>query len=106
MGFLALCLAVAGIGGVVTSTSVDTWYRALAKPVFMPPGDLFGPVWTVLYAMMAIAAWLVWRRVGWRGWALPLFVAQLDHFPLGWTRGPGPLPLPTTHRWYPWGGWE
>lgn len=75
--FLAVCFAVAGIGGAVTATSVDTWYPTLAKPAFTPPDAVFGPVWTVLYAMMALAAWLVWRRVGWQDWALYLFFAQL-----------------------------
>ena len=75
--FLAVCFAVAGIGGAVTATSVDTWYPTLAKPAFTPPDRLFGPVWTVLYAMMALAAWLVWRQVGWQASALLLFFAQL-----------------------------
>ena len=45
------------------------WYRALAKPDWTPPGWVFGPAWTVLYLLMATAAWWVWRRVG---WTLPL----------------------------------
>jgi tryptophan-rich sensory protein len=77
LAFLAICFAVAGIGGAVTRTSVDTWYPMLAKPAFTPPAWVFAPVWTALYAMMALAAWLVWRRVGWQGWALVLFFAQL-----------------------------
>ena len=77
LGFLALCFAVAGIGGAVTATSVETWYRTLMKPAFTPPDRVFGPVWTTLYAMMALAAWLVWRRIGWRDQALRLFFAQL-----------------------------
>lgn len=59
--FVALCLAVAAIGGAVTATSVGSWYAGLAKPSFNPPGWVFGPVWTVLYFMMAFAAWRVWR---------------------------------------------
>jgi translocator protein len=77
LAFLAVCFVVAGIGGAVTRTSVDTWYPTLAKPAFTPPDWVFGPVWTVLYAMMALAAWLVWRRTGWQGWALTLFFVQL-----------------------------
>jgi translocator protein len=77
IGLLALCFAVAGIGGWVTATSVESWYPTLAKPGFTPPDRVFGPVWSVLYAMMALAAWLVWRRVGWSDRALALFVAQL-----------------------------
>lgn len=75
--FLAVCFAVAGIAGMVTATSVDTWYPTLAKPAFTPPDRVFGPVWTALYAMMALAAWLVWRRVGRQGWGLYLFLVQL-----------------------------
>lgn len=49
------------IGGVATASSVSTWYVALRKPPFTPPSWVFGPVWTTLYAMMGVAAWLVWR---------------------------------------------
>ncbi len=77
--FLVLCLLVGGIGGAITSSSVDTWYQTLQKPVFNPPDWLFAPVWTSLYIMMAIAAWRVWRRVGLRtGWmAFSVFFLQL-----------------------------
>lgn len=77
--FLALCLAVSAIGGAVTATSVGTWYRTLAKPPFNPPDWIFAPVWTVLFFMMAVAAWRVWRRDGLRParWALALFGLQL-----------------------------
>lgn len=60
---LVACFAVAGVGGWFTSQSVGTWYQGLDKPTWTPPGSLFGPVWTVLYCMMAVALWLVWRRV-------------------------------------------
>ncbi len=76
-GFVALCFAVAAIGGAVTATSAQTWYPKLAKPAFTPPDWLFGPVWTTLYAMMAVSAWLSWRRVGLGHLALGLFFAQL-----------------------------
>ena len=74
-----LCFAAAGIGGIATSRSVGTWYQGLAKPSWNPPGWVFGPVWTVLYAMMAVAAWLVWRDKGLAGARLPLalFAVQL-----------------------------
>ena len=78
--FVLICQAAGGIGGLFTATSVGTWYAALRKPPYNPPGWIFGPVWTVLYALMGVAAWLVVRR----GWdsvavkaALAAFVAQL-----------------------------
>lgn len=78
-GFVALCLAVAAAGGAVTATSVDTWYAALDKPALNPPNWVFGPVWTLLYLMMALAAWRVWRLAGVRGAraALGLWALQL-----------------------------
>lgn len=46
----------------MTAASVGDWYQGLAKPPFTPPDWLFGPVWSVLYLMMAISAWRIWRR--------------------------------------------
>jgi translocator protein len=82
--FLAVCLAVMAIGGAVTSTTVDTWYQTLEKPDFAPPDWVFGPVWTVLYIMIAVAGWLVWRRAGIGNLAQGLFAAQLA-LNLAWT---------------------
>lgn len=62
--FLAAVAAVAVIGSLATIGNVDGWYADADKPGFTPPNWLFGPVWTVLYVMMAVAAWLVWRRGG------------------------------------------
>ena len=78
-GFAAACLAVAAVGGAVTSLPVDGWYRDLTKPAFNPPDWLFAPVWTALYLTMALAAWRVWRHrpSARRRTALRLFVAQL-----------------------------
>ena len=77
--FLALCFAVSGISHVVTADSVGTWYAALNKPSFNPPNWIFAPVWTSLYAMMAVAAWRVWRAGGLEQAAgsLTLFGVQL-----------------------------
>lgn len=77
--FIALSFGAAFIGGLFTSASVDGWYRTLPKPAWTPPGWLFGPVWTLLYLAMAIAAWLVWRQHSFAKVtaALSLFIVQL-----------------------------
>ncbi len=56
-----------------------SFYATLVLPAWAPPAGVFGPAWTLLYAMMAIAAWLVWRERGWRGArpALWLYLVQL-----------------------------
>jgi tryptophan-rich sensory protein len=74
--FVAASFAAAALGGLATAGSVRDWYPTIAKPAWTPPSWLFGPVWTILYAMMGVAAWLVWRRVGWSG-ALVWFGVQL-----------------------------
>ena len=53
-----------------------TWYAALNKPAWNPPAWVFGPAWTLLYTLMAVAAWLVWKRNGWRR-PLQLYLVQL-----------------------------
>lgn len=60
-------LVVAFLSGIATARSVRDWYPALNKPFFTPPSWLFGPVWTVLYVMMGVALYLVWRE----GWTRP-----------------------------------
>ncbi|MCC4606208.1 tryptophan-rich sensory protein [Xanthomonas campestris pv. badrii] len=77
-GWLALCYAIAGVGAAA-SIQAASFYAELQRPVWAPPGWLFGPVWTVLYGMMAVSVWLVWRRGGWTEarMALALFVVQL-----------------------------
>ncbi|WP_435020348.1 TspO/MBR family protein [Tundrisphaera sp. TA3] len=96
-GFVALCFAVAGLGGYWSSRGLGPWYDGLAKPAWTPPGWLFGPVWTALYLAMAVAAWLVWRRgpSPARQGSLVLFGVQLA-LNLAWSgiffalRSPGP----------------
>lgn len=58
---LLLTFTAAGLGGLVTAPAVRGWYRTLDFPPFQPPSWVFGPVWTVLYVLMAVAAWRVWR---------------------------------------------
>ena len=78
LAWLALCFTAAGIGAVA-SVNASAFYQQLARPPWAPPGWLFGPVWSVRYLCMAIAAWIVWRIGGWRAatGALTLFVIQL-----------------------------
>lgn len=69
---LVLCFGAAGIGGAVTSPQIGNWYATLSKPSWNPPNWVFGPVWSVLYLCMAVAAWLVWRQKGLAGAGGPL----------------------------------
>ena len=75
-GWLLLCFAAASPGAVFMP---GEWYAALNKPAWNPPGWVFGPVWSALYTMMAVAAWLVWRQAGFTAARGPLlaFLAQL-----------------------------
>jgi translocator protein len=75
-GFIIVCLAVGAIGGAVTAQAVIEWYPTLNKPSWNPPSWLFAPVWTILYVMMAAAAWLVWKQGNSRT-ALILWGSQL-----------------------------
>lgn len=59
---LIIPFVAATIGGVATNRSLFGWYRRLRKPTWNPPDAVFGPVWTLLFATMGLASWLVWRR--------------------------------------------
>ena len=76
---IVICLLVGVIGSFFTTSSIANWYTTLNKPNFSPPNWLFGPVWTALYTIMAVAVWLVWKRGGFAGQrvALLLFLLQL-----------------------------
>jgi len=75
-GWLAVSFAAGWMG---SQFRPDAWYESLAKPAWNPPNGIFGPVWSVLYVAMGVAAWLVWRREGFReaSAALVLFIVQL-----------------------------
>ncbi len=77
--WLLICFAVAATASIFTAKAIPVWYASLAKPPYTPPNQLFGPVWTVLYTLMAIAAWMIWKQpksVA-RLRAILLFCAQL-----------------------------
>jgi len=79
IAFIAISFAVAALGSVATAGNVDGWYADAAKASWNPPNGIFGPVWTILYTAISVAAWLVWRerhRVNVRP-ALTLYVVQL-----------------------------
>lgn len=59
---LGIALGVGALGAWTTEPNVSVWYAGLNRPAFAPPHWLFGPVWTVLYILMAVAAWLVWLQ--------------------------------------------
>ena len=73
----AMCFTAAALGSWATVPELRAWYPALRKPRWNPPNRVFGPVWTVLYLAMAIAAWLVWRTGAEVSAALVVFAVQL-----------------------------
>ncbi|MCX7963914.1 MAG: tryptophan-rich sensory protein [Candidatus Sumerlaea chitinivorans] len=81
VAFIALTWGAAAVGAVA---SPGEWYQTLRRPALTPPSWVFGPVWTLLYTMMAIAAWLVWRQTGWKSWPPGLFLVQLL-FNMAWS---------------------
>lgn len=94
VGWLVVSFIAAGIGAAA-SVQAGPFYAQLVRPEWAPPGWVFGPVWTALYVLMGVAAWLVWRVGGFRAakLALALFLVQLALNALwswlffGWHRG-------------------
>jgi len=73
VALLAISFGVAALGSIATAGNVDGWYASAEKAPWNPPNWLFGPAWTLLYTLMSVAAWLVWRRGG----SLKPYVIQL-----------------------------
>lgn len=64
---IAVCFASAALGSLFTAPQIPGWYARLVKPAWNPPAWVFGPVWTALFAMMAVAIWIVWLDAGFGG---------------------------------------
>ncbi len=77
LAFILVTLVIGASAAVFTEPSIPTWYAGLLKPSFNPPNWLFGPVWTTLYVLMAVAAWRVWRVTGLKSPELALYGVQL-----------------------------
>lgn len=76
---IMLALSAGAVGGVLTAKSIPNWYRTLNKPAWNPPNWVFGPVWSALYVLMGVSAWMVWERAGVGGtpWWLVIYLIQL-----------------------------
>jgi benzodiazapine receptor len=84
---IAICYGIAYLGAIVSPGIASAeWYRGIAKPSWTLPNWLFGPVWSTLYTLMAVAMWLVWRKATWvdAPEAYAWFAAQLA-LNLGWS---------------------
>ncbi len=57
-----ICLIAGFLGSLATTPSIPTWYASLTKPAWTPPNWLFGPIWTILYILLGVAAFIVWRE--------------------------------------------
>jgi tryptophan-rich sensory protein len=62
IAFVALCFGISVLGGMAAAPALPEWYPALRKPPWTPPGWVFGPVWTLLYPLVAVAGWMAWRE--------------------------------------------
>ena len=102
---IVVCLGAAWLGSLWTTPALYPWYASLSKPSWTPPNWLFGPVWTILYVAMAIAAWLVWRKVGLTAVPMQLFLLQLL-LNVAWSavffrlRSPGPAFAEIVMLWF------
>jgi len=77
---IVVCLAAGAVGSIFTADAIPGWYATLNKPSFNPPNWLFGPVWTMLYIMMGISLFLIWKEGTGNALvrpALSIFIAQL-----------------------------
>ncbi len=81
LGFVAVALLIGALGATQAAPGIATWYAHLRKPPLTPPGAVFAPVWTVLYCLMGVSAWLAWRTrasscrsSGLRMWAVQLVI--------------------------------
>ena len=64
VGFVGPCLLVGGADAAVSAHAIQHWYLSLVRPPGTPPNWVFGPVWTVLYVLIGVSGWMVWRRSG------------------------------------------
>lgn len=62
VGFVGLCLLVCATEAALAERALSSWYLSLTRPPGLPPDWLFGPAWALLYALMGVAAWLIWKR--------------------------------------------
>ncbi len=78
-GLVLWVLGALAAGWIGSNFQPGEWYASLTKPSWSPPNTVFAPVWTILYVLMGVAAWLIWRKAGFSGArpALSLFVVQL-----------------------------
>jgi len=76
---ILLPLIIGSLSGLANVGSINTWYAQLNKPAFNPPGYLFGPVWTILYLLMGVSLYLVWKAPDgrMRDYALIIFGIQM-----------------------------
>ena len=74
VAFLAIAFGVAALGSLTTIQNVDGWYATAEKASWSPPNGIFGPVWTLLYTLIAVSGWLVWREIT---RVPPIYIVQL-----------------------------